>query len=65
MRVLDETELKNTRQKLLQLQALYAQTEQEAAGDEELREMELESLARLINQLKEEIARSESRLHQV
>jgi hypothetical protein len=65
MRVLDETELKNTRQKLLQLQALYAQTEQEAACDEELREMELESLARLINQLKEEIARSESRLHQV
>lgn len=60
MRVLTETELHNTRQKLLMLQSMFTKAEQEPYGDEELREMELESLMRLINQLKEEIARSEA-----
>lgn len=59
MKILNETELKNTRQKLARLQALYQQAEHETGGDEELREIEMESLMRLINQLKEEVARSE------
>jgi hypothetical protein len=56
-----ERELVNTRAKLERLQALYDDASKEVGGDEELREMELESLQRLINQLKEEIARYEAR----
>ena len=56
----NERELANTRQKLQQLEALYEADEKETGGDEELREMEMESLKRLINQLKEEIARYEA-----
>ena len=59
MRILSEIELKTTRRKLARLEATYQQVESETGGDEELREMELESLMRLINQLKEEISRSE------
>ena len=60
MKTLNEIELKNTQQKLARLQALYQEAAKEAGGDQELREMELESLMRLINQMKEEISRSES-----
>ena len=54
-RVLNELELTNTRRKLGELERLYEAHEHETGGDEELREMSMESLKRLINQLKEEI----------
>ena len=59
MRILSEIELKNTRRKLRELEAMYQAAEQDSGGDEEVRDCELESLMRLINQLKEEISRSE------
>ena len=55
-----ERELVNTRNKLQQLEARYEVRAKETGGDEELREMTMESLKRLINQLKEEIARYEA-----
>lgn len=55
-RILNDVELANTRRKLELLEQRYAAHECETGGDEELREMSMESLARLINQLKEEIA---------
>lgn len=54
-RVLDELELANTRRKLANLERMYEAHERETGGDEELREMSMESLKRMINQLKEEI----------
>jgi hypothetical protein len=57
----NEREVANTRRKLERLEALYAADGTETGGDEELREAEMESLKRLINQLKEEIARYEAR----
>jgi hypothetical protein len=56
MRILSEVELNNTRRKLAELEALYHEDARETGGDVELREMEMESLVRLINQLKEEIS---------
>ena len=55
-----ERELANTRKKLRQLEDLCEADEHETGGDEELRAVEIESLRRLINQLKEEIARYEA-----
>ncbi len=57
----NERELANTRAKLQRLEALYEGDENETDGDEELREAEMESLQRLINQFKEEIVRYEAR----
>ncbi len=57
----NERELANTRAKLLLLESMYRDAEGEPASDDEIREAELESLQRLINQLKEEIARYEAR----
>ena len=54
-RVLSEVELANTRRKLGELERLYEAHEHETGGDEELRELSMESLKRLINQMKEEI----------
>ncbi|HKI21345.1 MAG TPA: hypothetical protein VKA15_25855 [Isosphaeraceae bacterium] len=51
----------NTKKKLARLEALRAAHENETGGDEELREMTTDSISRLINQLKEEIARYEAR----
>ncbi|GMU24457.1 MAG: hypothetical protein AMXMBFR13_45310 [Phycisphaerae bacterium] len=56
-----EREVAQTRQKLEKLESDYRTLSSEASEDEELREMTLESLQRLINQLKEEIARYEAR----
>ena len=56
----NERELANTRKKLERLEALYEADKHETGGDEELRDMEMASLKRLINQLKEEIARYEA-----
>ena len=60
MNLRNERELTNTRRKLARLEALYAAHESETGGDEELREITMESLMRMINQFKEEIARYEA-----
>jgi hypothetical protein len=57
----NDRELTNTREKLRQLEGVYDEASREPCDDEELREAELESLMRLINQFKEEIARYEAR----
>ena len=57
----NDRELENTRTKLQRLEALYEIELAEDDGDEELREASLESLMRMINQLKEEIIRYEIR----
>lgn len=57
----NERELQNTRQKLELLERLYQDAAAEAGGDQELREVEMESLMRSIKHLKEEIARYEAR----
>mgnify|MGYP001576980576 FL=1 len=54
-RMLSDVELVNTRRKLRELERLYEADEKETGGDEELRELSMESLKRLINQMKEEI----------
>ncbi|NOT02161.1 MAG: hypothetical protein HOP29_16245 [Phycisphaerales bacterium] len=57
----NDRELVNTRRKLERLEALYEADALETGGDEELRDAEMQSLKRFINQLKEEIARYEAR----
>jgi hypothetical protein len=54
-------ELEATREKLRLLQERYEANRREEGGDEHVRELSRRSLKRLINQLKEEIARFESR----
>src|SRR5262249_26519906 len=61
MSLRNERELANTRMKLHQLEVLYEADDNETGGDEDLREAEMDSLKRLINQLREEIARYEVR----
>jgi flagellar biosynthesis chaperone FliJ len=56
----NDRQLANTRDKLRLLEESYEEVRQETGEDEELREAELESLKRFINQLKEEIARYEA-----
>jgi hypothetical protein len=57
MTLRNERELENTKRKLRLLEESY---EEARADDVHLREVEMESLKRLINQLKEEIARYEA-----
>lgn len=45
----------------MRVERLYNNAATETNGDEEFREIEMESLKRFINQLKEEIARYEAR----
>ena len=59
MTLQNDRQLANTREKLQLLEESYQEVRQES-GDEELREAEMESLKRFINQLKEEIARYEA-----
>jgi hypothetical protein len=54
-RMLNDVELANTRRKLADLERLHEAHEKETGGDEEVREMSMQSLKRLINQIKEEI----------
>jgi hypothetical protein len=56
-----EVELINTRYKLGRLEARYEVLRHETGGDEHVRELTMRSLKRLINQLKEEIARYQAR----
>lgn len=53
-------QLASTLEKLRLLEESYEETLRETEGDEELREAEMESLRRFINQLKVEIARYEA-----
>ena len=55
MNLQSEIELVNTRRKLRTLEEDYRARSAETGGDEELREITLESLRRLICQLKEEV----------
>jgi len=57
-------ELGATREKLSMLEAHYEADKREQGGNTHVRELSMRSLKRLINQLKEEIARSESRVAQ-
>ena len=54
-------ELDATREKLHALEARYEADKREHGGDVHVREISMRSLKRLINQLKEEIDRFESR----
>jgi hypothetical protein len=60
MELRSERELTNTRNKLKRLEALYAATASETGVDQELREIEMESMQRFMNQLREEISRYEA-----
>jgi hypothetical protein len=50
----------NTKEKTRMLEEIYEEARLDPEEDEHLREVELESLKRLINQLKEEIVRYEA-----
>ena len=54
-------ELEATREKLRLLEERYEADKHDSSDDEHVRELSMRSLKRLINQLKEEIARFESR----
>ncbi len=60
MSLKNERERLNTQNKLAFLEARYETLRAETGGDEELREMTMESLKRTINQFKEELARYEA-----
>src|SRR5438128_1772414 len=60
MMLKNQIEVDNTRAKLGRLEAQYEELRTEGAEDEEVREMTMESLKRLIVQFKEEIARYEA-----
>jgi hypothetical protein len=60
MTLQNDRDLANTREKLRLLEESYEEVRLEDFADVELREAELESLRRFINQLKEEIARYEA-----
>jgi hypothetical protein len=53
-------ELINTRKKLRLLEEEYQSTQTDSTEDARVREVSLQSLKRLINQLKEEVARYEA-----
>ncbi len=61
MSLQSQRELEATRDKLRLLEERYDAGRREQGGDEHVRELSMQSLKRLINQLKEEIARFESR----
>ncbi len=60
MTLRSDRELANTRRKLRLMEEGYEEARTETDEDEHLRELEMESLKRLINQFKEEIARYEA-----
>jgi hypothetical protein len=57
----NEREVEVTRDKLRSLEARYSAVQQDAKGDAHVQELTLRSLKRMINQMKEEIARYEAR----
>lgn len=60
MSLKSEREVANARAKLCRLEERYEILRQEADSDDRVRELTMESLRRLINQFKEEIARYEA-----
>ena len=60
MELRSERELANTREKLRMLEEAYEETRADSSEDSHVRELSKRSLRRLINQLKEEIARYEA-----
>jgi len=61
----DNIQLANTRAKLRELQERFEALRVDSSEDPRVRKLTMISLKRLINQLTEEIARLESRLHHV
>ena len=61
MELEDEREFQATREKLGSLEARYQSVSQDPGDDAHIQELTLRSLKRMINQMKEEIARYESR----
>ena len=61
MELKDEREVEVTREKLRSLEARYQVVSQDPGDDAHIQELTLRSLKRLINQMKEEIARFEAR----
>lgn len=61
MTLKNDAELANTREKLGELEARYDARSAEEAADPHVHELTLQSLKRLINQLKEEITMYEAR----
>ena len=61
MNLQSDRELANTRAKLRLLEEEYESTRDDASEEPYVREVTMHSLKRLINQLKEEIARYEAR----
>ena len=61
MTLRNDIELTNTREKLRELEMRYQARSQEKPDDAHVHELTLQSLKRTINQLKEEIARYETR----
>jgi hypothetical protein len=60
MELKDEREVEVTREKLRSLEARYRVVGQDPGEDAHIQELTLRSLRRMINQMKEEIARFES-----
>jgi len=60
MNLKNDQELVNTKRKLQLLEKRYEDARADEDEDEHLRALSMESLKRLINQLKEEIARYEA-----
>jgi hypothetical protein len=56
-----EHQLEVTRAKLLSLESRYQSVKETPGGDTHIQELTLQSLRRIINQMKEEIARFQSR----
>ncbi len=61
MELKDEREVEVTREKLGSLEARYQAVSQNPGDDAHIQELTLQSLRRMINQMKEEIARFEAR----
>ena len=57
MTLKSDVELAYTREKLTELEALYQKAREDPEENARVRELTMRSLKRLINQLKEEIAR--------
>jgi hypothetical protein len=64
MELKDEREVEVTREKLRSLEARYQSVSQHPGDDAHIQDLTLRSLKRLINQMKEEIARFEARRSQ-
>ncbi len=61
MELKDEREVEVTREKLQSLEARYEAVGQDPGEDSHIQELTLRSLKRMINQMREEIARFEAR----